>query len=58
MLYQQFEISIVQSSCVSINTSSLTESYIIFTLKMESVSENTIFGKVFVTLSADPGMGR
>ena len=26
------------------NTSSLTESYIIFTLKMESVSENTIFG--------------
>ena len=27
-----------------INTSYLTDSYIIFTLKMESVSKNTIFG--------------
>ena len=27
-----------------INTSYLTESYIVFTLKMESVSKNTIFG--------------
>ena len=29
---------------ISINTSYLTESYIGFTLKMESVSKNTIFG--------------
>jgi hypothetical protein len=29
---------------LSINTSYLTESYIAFTLKMESVSKNTIFG--------------
>ena len=28
----------------SINTSSLTDSYIIFTLEMESASKNTIFG--------------
>ena len=28
----------------TINTSYLTDSYIIFTLKMESVSKNTIFG--------------
>ena len=27
-----------------INTSYLTESYIVFTLKMESISKNTIFG--------------
>ena len=27
-----------------LNTSSLTDSYIVFTLKMESVSKNTIFG--------------
>ena len=27
-----------------LNTSYLTDSYIIFTLKMESVSKNTIFG--------------
>ena len=29
---------------VRINTSYLTDSYIVFTLKMESVSKNTIFG--------------
>ena len=29
---------------MAINTSYLTDSYIIFTLKMESVSKNTIFG--------------
>ena len=31
------------SNCV-FNTSYLTDSYIVFTLKMESVSKNTIFG--------------
>ena len=29
---------------IKLNTSYLTESYIVFTLKMESVSKNTIFG--------------
>ena len=29
---------------LAINTSYLTDSYIVFTLKMESVSKNTIFG--------------
>ena len=33
-----------QQALYSINTSSLTDSYIVFTLKMESVSKNTIFG--------------
>ena len=30
--------------CIRLNTSYLTDSYIVFTLKMESVSKNTIFG--------------
>ena len=29
---------------IIINTSYLTDSYIVFTLKMESISKNTIFG--------------
>ena len=29
---------------IAFNTSYLTDSYIVFTLKMESVSKNTIFG--------------
>ena len=29
---------------LAINTSYLTDAYIVFTLKMESVSKNTIFG--------------
>ena len=29
---------------LDLNTSYLTDSYIVFTLKMESVSKNTIFG--------------
>ena len=29
---------------INLNTSYLTDSYIVFTLKMESVSKNTIFG--------------
>ena len=29
---------------IALNTSYLTDSYIVFTLKMESVSKNTIFG--------------
>ena len=29
---------------LTFNTSYLTDSYIVFTLKMESVSKNTIFG--------------
>ena len=33
-----------QSTILPFNTSSLTDSYIVFTLKMESVSKNTIFG--------------
>ena len=34
-----------------INTSYLTDSYIIFTLKMESVSKNTIFGLKMIVKS-------
>ena len=30
--------------CIRLNTSYLTDSYIVFTLKMEFVSKNTIFG--------------
>ena len=33
-----------KSIFLQLNTSYLTESYIVFTLKMESVSKNTIFG--------------
>ena len=34
-----------------LNTSYLTDSYIIFTLKMESVSKNTIFGQKLMVKS-------
>ena len=34
----------LESNDDSFNTSYLTDSYIVFTLKMESVSKNTIFG--------------
>ena len=35
---------LLEISIFSLNTSYLTDSYIVFTLKMESVSQNTIFG--------------
>ena len=34
-----------------LNTSYLTDSYIVFTLKMESVSKNTIFGQTMMVKS-------
>ena len=37
--------TIIYRFLLGINTSYLTDSYIVFTLKMESVSKNTIFGK-------------
>ena len=43
MLKQIFK-TLILSFFSPINTSYLTDSYIVFTLKMESVSENTIFG--------------
>ena len=36
---------------ISINTSYLTDSYIVLTLKMESVSKNTIFGLMMMVKS-------
>ena len=36
---------------VVLNTSYLTESYIAFTLKMESVTKNTIFGQKMMVKS-------
>ena len=35
----------------SFNTSYLTDSYIVFTLKMESVSKNTVFGLKMIVKS-------
>ena len=35
---------LLKENITGINTSYLTDSYIVFTLKMESVSKNTIFG--------------
>ena len=36
---------------LELNTSYLTDSYIVFTLKMESVSKNTIFGLIMMVKS-------
>ena len=49
LLYQSASLELVilrmaYRYVVSFNTSYLTESYIVFTLKMESVSKSTIFG--------------
>ena len=40
-----------KSMSIKLNTSYLTDSYIVFTLKMESVSKNTIFGLKMIVKS-------
>ena len=42
--YIECDVQITKVSSLLLNTSYLTASYIVFTLKMESVSKNTIFG--------------
>ena len=44
LLFEEFYIGRYVKILTTYNTSYLTDSYISFTLKMESVSKNTIFG--------------